>query len=186
MNTFLKYFTIVVIIISLVLMVVTVGRYLETNQNTSNESEQFFSGVDSAVSEQDRQQAIQPDTSTMSSEVKMGITKLVNTNKELEDPMNDGDYILVDNRGNCLTKEACASTANPQKFSVMFDSDHGLFYIRILDIPTRTAILDAGSYLQDLLDINSADLCDLQYYMSVSERVDKQFAGQHLKFANCE
>lgn len=181
MNNSLKFFIIVVGIVVIILSSITGYRLFFSKQSTSPQLAPIDSSVDTV------RQAI---TTVSDQSFESGLTTIntedfMNSGQTFEDPMNPGNYILSGNVGYCLENGFCPSGFSADNFEIRFNGRDGVFFIRLLEQPVRTARLDAEVFLQDVLKLSAAQLCDLDYYMSVSELISPQFAGVHLKFSTC-
>ena len=138
----------------------------------------------------DNQQQIttinQPATGLITSgTIKISRDYLMNKGLTFEDPQNKGRYILVPNPSYCSESGLCLEGQLPQNFSVTFSNEGNVFYITLLAEPIAVAQRDAESFLSTVLNISSSQLCDLNYYLTISKYVDAQYAGQSLQFINC-
>jgi len=126
-----------------------------------------------------------PDDTFISGEVQIQIDDFMNNGQTFEDPMNPGNYILMQDIGYCASGSECNTEEYSSNFDLWFDGEDRVFYIRLLQQPIAASRLAAERFLQRTLNLSPRELCDLQYYMSVSEYTDTRFAGQHLQFSTC-
>jgi|GEM_PF-5863622 len=185
MNIFLKTFLILSAVTIAVLSVITLYQYT-ANQNTQIENTtQFF-----PEKNEDRvQQAItpisEPNNSLLSGTVAINVDNFMNFGMTFEDPVNPNNYILSDNLEYCVVDGSCINNQVSSNFSIRFDATDGVFYVQLLEQPIEEARRTAESFLTKVLQISRPELCELNYYMSVLESVDKQFSGKHLQFTAC-
>jgi hypothetical protein len=182
MNRFLKIFAVIILTVIAVLSTVTLYRFF-----SSADEVQIVRPADTTSTIDLVQQAITPvsDDTFSSGNIVIHVDDFMNNGKTFEDPMNPGNYILSEDIGYCPDGADCVGDIYASNFTIWFDGTDGVFYVRLLEQPIRTARLDAEQFLQRTLELSPPQLCDLDYYMSVSEYTDARFAGQHLQFSAC-
>ena len=181
MNTFLKIFTIIVIIIVFILSVVTVYRFVLSPdqapaiEQTDNPAVDFMQQTITTL----------PEQTFVSGGTTISSDKFMNNGLTFEDPNNQGNYILVGDRSNCVSDEQCTEGFYADNYSIWYDATDSVFFIRLTDLPLRKARLDAEFFLKNRLNLSDLQLCNTKYYMSVPEYVSTEFASEHLLFSTC-
>ena len=181
MNTFYKVFLVFTIVAIFLLSTATIYQWLFVPKSLPAEP------VAPALNVDQIQQAITmlPDNAFVSGQVSIKVDDFMNEGNTFEDPMNPGNYILSGDIGYCIDDGACPDSVSARTYSIWFDGADSVFFIRLLEQPINTARLDAERFLQRTLNLTAAQLCEINYYMSVSESVSREYAGQHLQFSTC-
>lgn len=185
MERILKFFTIFTIISVLVLLTITLLRFLGSDQNdvTSTTTASDNLALDRV------QQAItsvpEPTQEIVSGEVRIPVNKILNDGKTYKDPANQGSYVLHGDLEYCLDTSVCPDNRESESFAVSLDGRNGIFYVSLLTQPVSAARVDSEKFLKKTLGVTSNELCDLSYYMSVPDFVGSVYEGQHLLFSNC-
>jgi hypothetical protein len=96
-----------------------------------------------------------------------------------EDPINEGYYQLgyfVDPR---------IDKAPESKYIIEFMSQTQYFAVVLLQEPIAAARIEAEMFLMDHLDITQAELCTIDYMVTVPSSVNLIHAGVDLRFSFC-
>jgi hypothetical protein len=92
-------------------------------------------------------------------------------------PYNEGQYFL----GYHYDEE----TTEEPPYLIEYEEGTQFFYITLLTEPLAETRKTAEQYLMQRLGLNQANLCRLQYMVSVPNRVNSFYAGKSLGFSFC-
>lgn len=91
----------------------------------------------------------------------------------IADPHNPGYYTIVPE-----------TPTSP--YTITYISNTQYFIIELTQEPIGHARVEAERYLEQKLGIGDSELCRLNYTLSVSTSVNKQYAGRSLGFSFCQ
>ncbi len=100
----------------------------------------------------------------------------------VKDPINTGYYYLGYHVSEGVPDPT--ATANPPYIITYISTTH-YFNIALLQEPIGSVRLQAEQYLMNRLGITQAQMCQLDYMVSVPDRVNSQFSGLNLGFSFC-
>lgn len=99
-----------------------------------------------------------------------------------KDPTNEGYYYLGYHYGDASDPTA---TANPP-YVVEYVSSTQYFNVTLLQEPIADTRKEVEQYIEEYLGISEAEMCQLEYTVSVPNSVNQIYAGQDLRFSFCE
>lgn len=94
-------------------------------------------------------------------------------------PNNPGQYQL----GNYI--DPASPSAPDSSYMVEYVAATNYFTISLLREPLAQSRITVEQFLQSYLNLSQAEMCELHYMLSTPVRVNKEFAGQSLKFSFC-
>lgn len=100
----------------------------------------------------------------------------------IKDPINPGYYYLGYHVNEGIPDPT--ATENPP-YIIMYISATNYFNIGLFQEPIGPIRAAAEQYLLTRLGISQAEMCQLDYMVSVPDRVNSQFAGKNLGFSFC-
>ena len=123
----------------------------------------------------------QTNTSTTNGETS-SVRNFLKDSTTVKDPINSGYYYL----GYHMSEGISDSTATDSPpYIIEYISATQYFNIALLQEPIGTTRLAAEQYLMTHLGISQNQMCQLNYMVSVPNRVNSQYAGRNLGFSFC-
>lgn len=126
-----------------------------------------------------------PDQGTTAGGISTGVTQVIDFMKDpatVKDSSNTGYYYLGYHTSQGV--DDTTATDNPP-YLITYISATKYFNITILQEPIGPVREEAQQYLLAHLGIGEQQMCQLNYMVSVPDRVNSQFSGIHLGFSFC-
>ena len=108
------------------------------------------------------------------------VSDFMNNGDTVEDTANLGSYYL----GNSFPTVASPDFVVPS-YTVTYIAATQFFNVVLYKQPLRQSRQDAESYLRQTLGLSLADLCSLNYAVSVPGFVDEAYTSRDLRFSAC-
>lgn len=121
-------------------------------------------------------------TPTLQGGIPIQATDFINDPTTAKDPINTGYYYLGYHVNEGVPDPT--ATANPPYIITYISTTH-YFNIALLQEPIGPIRLEAEQYLMNRLGIPQSQMCQLDYMVSVPDKVNSQFSGLNLGFSFC-
>lgn len=115
----------------------------------------------------------------------VAVKDFIHNGETVADTVNPGYFYLAGSVGYCLANGQCPSGAKTDDFIVTYNEKTQAFNVVLLTTPLKKSRAAAEVFMMDRLGINESQMCAINYWVGVPDKVDPLYSNSNLGFSFC-